>query len=84
MVCSRISEFAPSSKASLVRTQALGDERIGSAVEVELYFFLHLALELRAAEDGSEPVSDAIQHRRPDGEEKNGQAECVRSPLDSQ
>jgi hypothetical protein len=64
-VCRGISEFASSVEASLAQTQAFGDERFGASIEVELYLFVDLAVELRATEDGSEPVSDAVQHWRP-------------------
>ena len=70
-MCGRISEFTSSFEASLVRTQAFGDERFGASIEVESYLFVDLAVEFRAAEDGSEPVSDAMQHWRLGGEEKS-------------
>jgi len=61
-MCSRISEFASSYEASLVRAQAIGDERFGASIEVESYLFVDLAVEFRATEDGSEPISKAVQH----------------------
>jgi hypothetical protein len=71
LMCGRISEFTSSCEASIFRAQAFGDERFGASIEVELYLFADLAVEFRATEDGSEPVSDAMQHCRPGREEKS-------------
>ena len=63
-MCGRISKFASSCEASLLRTHAFGDECFGAPIEVESYLFVDLAVDFRAAEDGSEPVSNAVQHRQ--------------------
>jgi hypothetical protein len=57
-----VSELAPSREASLVAAHAAGDERFDSAIEMELHLFRHLALESRVAEDGADPVPDAMHH----------------------
>jgi hypothetical protein len=59
-MCGRVSKFASSFEASLVRAQAFGDERFSASIEVELYLFANLAVEFRATEDGSKPVSEAV------------------------
>ena len=70
VVCRGISEFASRFDASLVRTQAFGNERFGGSIDLELYLFVDLAVDFRAPEDGSEPESDSVQQWWPARDER--------------
>jgi hypothetical protein len=55
-----IAELASCGESSVVRTHAAGDEHLGSSFEVELHLLRHLALDGGGAEDGANPIANAM------------------------